>query len=401
MTLRYLVIFLLSLVLDSVRSDAQTPDSVAAQPLHVRISLITGGPGLDPYESFGHTCIRVTDSTKTGRDRDVIYNYGFFDPAEGSATYKALNDRIRVFLEKTTYEGLIVEYTDKKRKLEEQELLLTDAQKKKMLDFLAWNMKRENRYYDYASLTDNCSTRNYNLFLKTLNPGFVPGKVLPADSKITYRDIYVHTFFRYERKTLVWFTSSLFHAHPADLLINDTTACFIPEILKETMAGATINGRKVCAPSVVLLEEKIDWPAEADWPLFIFLALALMAILGAVTPRFVMIGNISAFISLIFTALLGLFIIRLWSLDGGEPAFKYNFNLLWALPTNILFPFLKGRAKARYCLVGIVGILLSLLVHLFRIQDMPVKELCPLWLALIFVFGYHYRKGRMRETSKV
>ena len=399
MTFRSLTLFLLAMLILSAKSRGQGADSTKNEPLHIRISLITGGPGLDPFESFGHTCIRIIDSTKTGRPRDLIYNYGFFDPSEGSATYKLLNERIRVFLETTTYPELIREYTDKKRLLEEQELFLDDSQKQRILDFLSWSMKRENKYYDYASLTDNCSTRNFNLFLKTLSPGFLAGKLLPASSRITYRDIYVHTFFRFEHKSLESFSSSIVHGCLADLVLNDTSACFIPEMLKETMACATINGKKVCAPSVQLLPEGIEWPKETDWPLFGFIALAGIAILGTINHKYRKLETAATLLAMIFTSVLGMFLIRLWSLDGGEPAFKYNFNLLWALPTNLLFSFLKGKARMYYCLVGLVGIGASLIVHLLRIQDMPVKELIPLWLALVFIFGYNYKKLRAAIIS--
>jgi hypothetical protein len=98
----------------------------------------------------------------------------------------------------------------------------------------------------------------------------------------------------------------------------------------------------------------------------------------------------------VLTSLLGIFIIHLWNIDGGEPAFKYNFNLLWALPLNLVFPFLKGRVRKFYSLAGLTGIGLSLLVHLFRIQDMPLMELWPLWLALLFMFGTAYKKEQYR-----
>src|SRR5687768_17292459 len=45
----------------------------------LRISLLTCSPGEELYSSFGHTALRVTDSTA---GNDIVFNYGTFDDSD-------------------------------------------------------------------------------------------------------------------------------------------------------------------------------------------------------------------------------------------------------------------------------------------------------------------------------
>src|ERR1700750_2334645 len=50
-----------------------------ADTCHLRISLLTCGPGEDLYSIWGHTGIRFIDSA---RQADVVFNYGAFDDSD-------------------------------------------------------------------------------------------------------------------------------------------------------------------------------------------------------------------------------------------------------------------------------------------------------------------------------
>ena len=65
--------------------------------------------------------------------------------------------------------------------------------------------------------------------------------------------------------------------------------------------------------------------------------------------------------------------------------------MLWALPTNLVIPFIKREKKSRYALLAIVLILVSLLLHVLGIQALPLRELWPLLAALLIVFIMIYR----------
>ena len=269
---------------------------------------------------------------------------------------------------------------------------MPDAQKKDMIAYLAHNLLRENRYYDYATVSDNCTTRVFDLIKKTLGSGFKPGPVLPVGSRLTYRDLSVTACLPYERKTMLRLFTNLIYSSPIDRKPANDEIGFVPNMIKESMAGATLNGKLLCGPLIVLLPETIEWPSETNWPLLISIVLALVIIAGVVSPKFSLPASIAGFIMLLTMTTLGLLMIRLWSIDG-EPAWKWNYNLLWAVPTHIIFPFLKDKVRRGYCIVALAAIGFALVVNALRIQEMPVTELWPLWLALVFYFGYHYKKS--------
>jgi len=80
------IVLLLFLITDVCAQSADVTDT--AKTGRYRISLITCGPGEEIWETFGHACIRIIDSTKSDAERDKIYNYGFFEASEDNPLLK-------------------------------------------------------------------------------------------------------------------------------------------------------------------------------------------------------------------------------------------------------------------------------------------------------------------------
>ena len=101
---------------------------------HLRISLLTCGPGEELWETFGHSAIRIIDSTKTGRDQDVVYNYGFVESSpDNTVWHQFISGRVLVYLATSTYAEFIYQFTDKKRSVDEQVFLLSDEDKDRII----------------------------------------------------------------------------------------------------------------------------------------------------------------------------------------------------------------------------------------------------------------------------
>jgi hypothetical protein len=60
-------------------SQASSAQSAAPDTSRLRISLLTCGPGTELYSMWGHTAIRVIDSTQR---QDWVFNYGTFDDSD-------------------------------------------------------------------------------------------------------------------------------------------------------------------------------------------------------------------------------------------------------------------------------------------------------------------------------
>ena len=76
-----------------------------------------------------------------------------------------------------------------------------------------------------------------------------------------------------------------------------------------------------------------------------------------------------------------------------------NYNLLWLLPTNIIIAFANPKGKSRYALIAMFLIFITLLLHIFRVQQLIMTEFLPLLLALLYIYGDIYRKSLKKEQS--
>ena len=368
---------------------------------HLRISLLTCGPGKEVYETFGHSCIRIIDSTRSGRDRDVIYNYGFLESSpENTVMHQFLTGRILVFLATNTYDEFKYEYvTDKKRLIEEQVFLLNSEQKATILSYLNNNLRRENKYYEYNSVYDNCSTRILGMFMTTFGNHFVPGQVIPKDSRLTFRDL-TKRCGPQQRQHKYWYSLAmkLFFGSRSDKIATNTEAMYLADYLSDGMAGAAIDGKKLCTDKTTLFDEGIDWGPATDEPFILLIIIAAVTIPSLLVKKLNMWGTVMSFMVLVASGILGCCILYLGMIDA-EPGWKDNFNVLWALPTNLIIPFCGPKIRAKYAIIAIGLIGVSLILHIMRIQELPLYEIASLLLTLLFIYGIMYKKATWKINA--
>jgi hypothetical protein len=393
---RNLILLILSVVFSqTLHAQHDLVDSVQAAKTagrsHLRISLITGSPGEELWETFGHACIRVIDSAKSGGERDVIYNYGFFDGAKGNIGSQFLEGRPQVFLDTITYDELIVEYVDKSRGLSEQLLLLNDQQKEQMAFFLKNNLRNENRYYEYDTFFDNCATRIRDLFTTVLGDDFVMGQVVQKGSGLTFRDVSINWYCPQQHKYWFGLGLNLFFAHRTDKVMSNKETMFLPEYLDRGIESATINGKNVSDGKKTILQESIPWTSTVNQPFVVILIVSLATIISLLFYRLRYVAKLTSATLLLLTGFLGCFMLYTSFLDG-EPAWAGNYNILWALPTNIFVPLLNSRIRAKYAIVALCLIGVALFVHIVRIQVLPLFEITSLLVALVWVFGSAARR---------
>lgn len=91
----------------------------------LRISLLTCGPGNDLYTTFGHTAVRVIDSS----GGDYVFNYGTFDFSTPHFYWKFTRGHLMYFLAVQNFPDFMQEYEEEHRKVTEQVLNLSEAEK--------------------------------------------------------------------------------------------------------------------------------------------------------------------------------------------------------------------------------------------------------------------------------
>lgn len=354
---------------------------------HLRISLLTCGTGDELYASFGHTGVRIID-TNTGMD--IVYNYGTFNGFEENFELKFMRGKLLYYLSKSSYEQFLETYVEEHRWVQEQELLLTAAQKLYLQALLEDNMLPQNRGYKYDFLFDNCATRVRDLFPKTLGQGFRFGPTLPEGAKVSFRQMinkYLHDK-HWERVGI-----NLLLGSKVDKNMSNEGVMFLPDYLRDGIAGATFEGKPVAAPGAYILKPEEQAPAAGQLlnpVLLLTILLAALTVAGLLLRQLSLLGRIMTTLLLVTTGLLGCLMLVMW-FGTDHLACRNNWNILWALPTNIILPFVRRSRWKRYALLAIALLLLALVLHVFGVQQMPLLELSPLLLALLYVYGTIYK----------
>lgn len=224
---------------EPVPSQEQQEDSV-------HVSLVTFYPGSEPHNIWGHSEIRVQQGPV-----DLYFNYGVFD-------FQAPAFMWRFMLGETDYMCMPVPraYATlgmEGRRMVEQELNLPQDRAIAVRNFLWNNAQPENRTYRYKFLSDNCSTRPRDIIEMAAGEGLQ----YPAmgDTAVTYRDILAHYCRNYAWEK---FGIDLVLGWDVDTLLDQRATMFIPMILMDAVADATIRTDSLNVPLVKATTVPVD-----------------------------------------------------------------------------------------------------------------------------------------------
>jgi hypothetical protein len=358
-----------------------------------KIVIVTCGPYQgELYSAFGHSAIRVSDPAY---GIDVIFNYGVFDFDQPNFYLNFARGQSYYILAVQHYSDFKYAYIYYNRFLHEQELDLSTEEKQKIYDFLKWNARPENRSYHYEYFYDNCATRIRDLFEKAL-----PGKVEFDDSYITanltIRDL---TDLYLEQQPWGDLGIDICLGLPMDKTASPFEYMFLPDYIEAGFDHATIDGRPLVAGKTITYEATPETTKKNffhPWMAFGFFAFVAIA-LTLLDWRRKKLSRWFDVILFFTTGLTGLLLLFLWFLTDHKAA-AYNFNLIWALPTNLVAAVFLLKKKiplwlGNYFMVTTIlwnGLLLS---WFFLPQQLNVF-LVPLVIAMvarsIWIFLYSY-----------
>ncbi|RYD97112.1 MAG: DUF4105 domain-containing protein [Sphingobacteriales bacterium] len=355
-----------------------------------RMSLLTCGVGDELYASFGHTAIRYTDPAK---GIDEIYNYGMFDFADPDFLMKFTRGKLLYYVGIGSYNNFVEDYSYEQRSVIEQELDLSPAQKSKILAFLKDNLKPENKYYKYDFLYDNCATRIRDIFPGILGPGFRFGASLPEGRKISFRKI-IDEYQRNNHWARLGINIVL--GSRIDKVMTNEEAMFLPDMLMQGMATAKLDGKAIVAGAPKQVVKGTDRTAlSPNGPMWAMIALLLFTLIVFFVRPLQVLKPFIAFLHLLLSGLLGAVLLFMW-LGTDHQSCANNYNLLWALPFNLPFALTVFKPRSwhkQYSLIAIVLLILALMVHVIGIQAMPLTELLPFFLCLLYVYLFVYKRA--------
>jgi len=368
------------------QSIAGSNDSL--QPSIPQISILTCGSGDELYASFGHTGVRVKDSN---RHIDEVYNYGTFDYQDPEFYSKFTLGKLLYYLDKSSYQDFLYTYQIEKRSVREQVLHLSATETQAIIDFLENNLKPENRSYLYDFLYDNCATRVRDIFPHILATDFTYGSILEAEPT-TFRKVINHYLRNkhWERLGI-----NLLLGSPVDKEMTDEASMFLPDYLHEGLAHAQLGGQLLVQQEHSILPAAKAAPQRVNGPLWATLGVVLLTVLSYLVRPFFYLRKLIRFLLLLLTGLVGCLMLFMW-LGTNHQACNANYNILWALPSNVLIAFVAHRPKVWlkvYALAAISLLIVALLIHVIGFQQMPLIEVVPLLLCLMYVYIDLYKNN--------
>lgn len=288
----------------------------------LRFSLITCDAGEDIYTIWGHTAIRVVDST---HHTDIVYNYGSFDFNTPNFIAKFVKGNLLYFISADSYQNFLYEYQYFERDVHEQVLNITPAEKQAWFQALQTNMVGDNRFYLYNFIADNCTTR--------IKDGIFKHAVL-NDSLIdvpNYREQVVSPTYKASQPWIGVGIDLLLGA-VADKKPTAFEQAFLPKLLYYRVAN---NPNLVLKTNHIKYQIKpIDKGIMPINILIVFFILYLLASNWNAKPAIVLAKTIDISLLLLFG--IGGCLVLYMSQFSMHTACHENYNLIWLHPLYLL-----------------------------------------------------------------
>ncbi len=386
--MKRLLFFLLSLSLAA---------GAAAQPMlsdSSTISLMTVAPGEEVYSLFGHSALRVRDPLLR---LDRCYNYGTFDFDQPNFLLKFCRGKLLYMLDLEPYRSFEYGNIADRRAMREQLLSLSRTERQALFNALETNALPDNRSYKYDFFYDNCATR-----IRDIAGAALEYRILYDSSTLTRPQTMRQLLRPYlARHPWTEFGIDLVLGRSADRVANAEDFMFLPDYVHDMFAKARIDG----TVPLVKSERKVPeysfepQPFQSDFfsrPLWVMCVVALIGLLCMANPRN---ERIFDFVFWPALGLAGLIMALLWFATD-HSATKTNLNMMWALPTHLLFFWRRSRTEVTemYFVGAAILAALALLFWTFMPQEMPVAAM-PL-AALVVVKGMWRRWKKVDEVDK-
>lgn len=313
--------------------------TITADPLSV--SLLTCAPGADLYSSFGHTAIRIQDHLL---HTDYVFNYGTFQFDQPNFYLKFIRGKLEFMLSIAPFEDFIYEYQQTQRSVTEQVLHLTAGQKQQILDFLKDNYQPAKRFYKYDFLYDNCATRIRDILFGKIKSVDINGKIVPDHT--SFRDLIYHYL---DKAGQPWskLGIDILLGSRIDIAVDNNTAMFLPDYLSAGVDSAIISQHNYVQSKAKIVDlPTAITPSGKYLPLILISAVCILLLLVYYllrkSPKQQLILDS---LLLYITGLFGALLLFMW-LGTDHQACKDNYNLIWAMPLNLIAGFFIWQKRA-------------------------------------------------------
>ena len=363
----------------------QQPTLFAQYTSHIRISLLTCTPGEELYSTFGHSGIRLYDSSRAINDhQDIVFNYGTFNFDDPGFYMKFIRGKLLYFVSAADFADFKDEYQSTNRGITEQVLNLSAPEKISLEHFLFNNIKEENKYYKYDFFFDNCTTRLRDIILKHKKNYPALKAVMPQGTRFRQA---IHQYLDKNNKQWSKLGIDILLGVPTDAVMTTAQSQFLPENLMKAFDSSNDDRQLVLSSTNLYPIQNINEQSSLFTPMMIFgLLLVLITVLDLSKNKWTR-AFLAGFDGLLFflTGTIGILLIFMW-LGTDHAMCKSNYNLLWAWPTHAIVAFFINNKKQwvkKYLVITAVGLVLVLLSWFFLPQQLN-NALIIICLLLLF-----------------
>ncbi len=382
--LRKILLILLSVFLLEIHAQ----ENIEEIPRY-EISMLTIGPGNSLSDAFGHSGIRVIDRVN---DYDIVFNYGVYDYNAPNFYGNFVKGRPIYSLGRNRFENFYRNYVEQSRQIIEQKLNLSEYKKRVLVNKLITNSKEENKDYKYNYFENNCSTKIGDIFNVLLEEEIRnEGINLDNVNSNSYRKlVYQHVV----PNSWGALGIDICLGSVIDKNITDQDELFLPYNLKlyfDKLGNSNIKNGGLVETSI-LFGEYIQYKETSFSPLYVLLILSLIIIIITFLDYLRITRNVTLdIIILLITGLIGLLLVYLWFFSN-HIASAWNYNLLWAIPFNLILLFqLLKKKQSRWILSYLkINVLMLLLMCLHWIIGIQVFNICLISLILALIVRYLY-----------
>lgn len=320
-----------------ISSQAQT-DSC-----HLRISLLTCTPGKELYSTFGHSALRVVDSSNGS---DIIFNYGTFDFNDPDFYKKFIRGKLLYFVSVDKFVDFISQYRDEQRGIIEQTFNLSCQEKQQLLAALYENAEEKNKYYKYDFVYDNCTTRLRDMVARYCMDPLTTKNILPHKG-ITFRNL-IHEYLNKGGQYWSKLGIDILLGQPLDKRISNSEAMFLPDYLLKGFDSSHAGKKELVANKITILTPAFQTKEKKFFTPFIVFEILflLIVLLGFIKSKAVKIFfRIFDVVFFFLCGAFGIWILFMW-FGTDHLTCRNNFNLLWALPTHLPMSLLLHKKAA-------------------------------------------------------
>jgi hypothetical protein len=363
--------------------------ALAQDSCNLRISLLTCAPGEELYSTFGHTAVRVQDVAK---GTDYVFNYGTFEFGPDFYT-KFIRGKLLYFLSVEDFNDFLFEYKLQSRSIQEQVLQLSCDENQKLYVALQSNAQEQNRYYRYDFLFDNCTTRAGDIVAKNTNSPVVFKDILPKNTP-SFRNL-IHEYLNAGHEYWSKLGIDILLGAKLDRKVSNREAMFLPDYLLKGFDSATVNNHPLVTPPQTILpmpsplKDKSFLTPAVVFSLLLVIILAISFIKSNWARATISIFD---FLFFFILGLAGILLLFMW-FGTDHKVCQNNYNLLWALPTNVVMAFFVHSKRIwvkKYFRIILWLTVVLVLIWVFLPQQMN-NALIPI-VVLIIYRGLHLSK---------